>query len=118
MSDHKHNAKYSLGATEESYDLENPTAPESFEITYNGKEKSNNSLIPSQPTKSQKARRYLGKNYPLLWGSHEPILTIGPDCKKHYKNIRCLNMIIRALFPLHVEHIDYYRNCHDCLHYN
>jgi len=79
MGDHKHNAKYSLGATDESYDLENPSAPETFEITYNGKEKSNNSLIPSQPTKSQKARRYLGKNIPILWGTHEPILTIGPD---------------------------------------
>jgi len=80
MSDLKPTAKYSLGTAEESYDLENPSAPDSFEITYNDKKESN-SLIPSKPTKSQKARRYLGKNIPILWGSHEPILTIGPDCK-------------------------------------
>ena len=85
MVDLKPTAKYSLGPTDESYDIENPSAPDNFEITYNNKNQSN-SLIPALPTKSQKARRYLGKNYPLLWGTHEPILTIGPDCKQYYKN--------------------------------
>ena len=85
MGDLKQTAKYSLGTTEESYDLENPSAPDTFEITYNDKKQSNNSLIPTSPTKSQKARRYLGKNIPILWGSHEPILTIGPDCKSMIK---------------------------------
>jgi hypothetical protein len=71
MSTEKAQLKPSFSTTtDESLDIENPSSG-SFEVSSKRKKK----LLHKH---HHHPKKYLGHNYPLLWGKKDPILTIGP----------------------------------------